>query len=79
MANSPALAVVMPPCNTNMTSDFDRDQTNVSAWESYRGGRGAVIDMTLGQDGLPLMAIGCGKLIPILTTPHGASTLSVVS
>jgi hypothetical protein len=85
MASTLAMAMVLPPCNLishlglcsmNDFSSHARDGKCMES-ESQTCLR-AVEATTSAPDGTPLLAVGCGSMIPILSPIDGAVGLSVV-
>ncbi len=85
MTSTLAMAMVLPPCNLVSQlglcsmKDFSihtRDGKYMES-DSPRSVR-AVEATTSAPDGTPLLAVGCGSMIPILSPIDGAVGLSVV-
>jgi hypothetical protein len=86
MSSTLAMAMVLPPCNLvshlGLISKeefpvYSRDEkySEADSSESLR----AVEATTSAPDGTPLVAVGCGSMIAILSPIDGAVGLSVVS
>jgi hypothetical protein len=82
MTSTLAMAMVLPPCNLvshPSMNDFsihtrDGEYIESDGTKSLR----AVEATTSAPDGTPLLAVGCGSMIPILTPIDGAVGLSLV-
>ena len=85
------LAVVLPPCNLvsncGLRDSAHVDSVNEAGWDKHLGflnaffvdsAMEAVTSIARGPDGTPVMAVGCGATIPILSPIDGAVGLSVV-
>ncbi len=85
MASTLAMAMVLPPCNLvshhgscNMKEFFNHiNDQKFEESDSLKSLR-AVEATTSAPDGTPLLAVGCGTMIPILSPIDGAVGLSLV-